>query len=72
VTVADNGPGIPDDQKPLVFDRFQKGTTGKRGKGLGLFITRTLVEGYGGTIRADDRKDGQPGTAIHFTLKKFL
>ncbi|ACL16664.1 response regulator [Methanosphaerula palustris] len=72
VTVADNGPGIPDDQKAQIFDRFQKGTTSKSGKGLGLFITWMLVEGYGGTIRADDRKDGRPGTAIHFTLKKFL
>ncbi|WP_440950755.1 response regulator [Methanosphaerula subterraneus] len=72
VTVADNGPGIPDDQKALVFDRFQKGTTSKSGKGLGLFITRTLVEGYGGTIRAADRKDGRQGAAILFTLQKFL
>ncbi len=72
VTVADNGPGIPADQKALVFDRFQKGTTSKSGKGLGLFITRTLVEGYGGTIRAADRKDGRQGAAIQFTLQKFL
>lgn len=72
VCVVDNGPGIPDDQRAQVFDRFQKGATSKSGKGLGLFITRTLVEWYNGTIRADDREDGRPGTAIHFTLQRFL
>ena len=72
ITVADNGPGITDDMKPVVFDRFRKGKNARSGKGLGLFITRTLVESYGGTIWADDRVLGQPneGAAIHFTLKK--
>ena len=71
VSVADNGPGIPDDQKAHVFNRFQKGATSKSGKGLGLFITRTLVVWYNGTIRADDRKDGRPGASVLFTLQKF-
>lgn len=72
VTVADNGPGIADDMKPVVFDRFRKGKNTRSGKGLGLFITRTLVESYGGTIRADDRVAGKPGegAAIRFTLQK--
>ncbi|MEN6611396.1 MAG: response regulator [Methanoregulaceae archaeon] len=72
VIVADTGPGIPDDMKPRIFDRFRKGTGSKSGKGLGLFITRKLIEIYGGTIRATDRVPGQPeaGAAIHFTLKK--
>jgi len=72
ITVSDNGPGIADDMKPVVFDRFRKGKNVRSGKGLGLFITRTLVESYGGTIWADDRVAGQPdeGAAIHFTLLK--
>jgi signal transduction histidine kinase len=72
VIVTDNGPGIPDEMKPVVFDRFRKGKGAKSGKGLGLFIARTLVESYGGTIWANDRVPGHPdqGTAIHFTLKK--
>ncbi|MGB7992790.1 response regulator [Methanoregula sp.] len=71
VTVADNGPGIPDEMKPQIFDRFRKGKSKKSGKGLGLFITRHLIEGYGGTIWADDRVPGHQdlGAAIHFTLK---
>jgi two-component system, NtrC family, sensor kinase len=71
VTVADNGPGISDDMKPQIFDRFRKGKGKKSGKGLGLFITRHLVEGYGGRIWAEDRVPGHQdqGAAIHFTMK---
>ncbi|MFA4876205.1 MAG: response regulator [Methanoregula sp.] len=71
IIVRDNGPGIPDEIKPVVFDRFRKGTNPNSGKGLGLFIARTLVENYGGKIWADDRVKGQPkkGAAVHFTLK---
>lgn len=72
VTVSDNGPGIPDDLKPEIFDRFRKGRSRKSGKGLGLFITRHLVEDYGGRIRAGDRVPGRrdQGAAITFTLKR--
>jgi two-component system NtrC family sensor kinase len=71
VTVADNGPGISDQMKPQVFDRFRKGKSKKSGKGLGLFITRHLIEGYGGRIWAEDRVPGHQdrGAAIHFTMK---
>lgn len=71
VCVADNGPGIPDEMKPLIFDRFRKGHSKKSGKGLGLFITRKLVEEYGGTIQAKDRVPGksEEGAAIWFTLQ---
>ena len=72
VTVTDNGPGISDDMKPVIFDRFRKGKTTKSGKGLGLFIVRSLVESYGGRIWAGDAVSGKTdaGAAIHFTLKK--
>jgi signal transduction histidine kinase len=72
VIVADNGPGIGDDMKPVIFDRFRRGKTTKSGKGLGLFIVRSLVESYGGRIWAADAVPGKAdaGAAIHFTLKK--
>ncbi len=73
ITVEDTGPGIPDDLKPRVFQRYQRGTTKKSGKGLGLYITRMLVERYGGRIYAHDRVDGHPeaGAAVTFTLRKY-
>jgi signal transduction histidine kinase len=72
VVVTDNGPGIADDLKPVVFDRFRKGKSTRSGKGLGLFIVRSLVESYGGRIWAADAVPGRTGdgASIHFTLKK--
>jgi DNA-binding response OmpR family regulator len=72
VVITDNGPGISDDMKPVIFDRFRRGKTTKSGKGLGLFIVRSLVESYGGRIWAGDAMPGRTdaGAAIHFTLKK--
>ncbi len=72
VSVEDTGPGIPDAMKPEVFNRFRTGGRGRSGKGLGLYITRVLVERYGGGIRADDRVAGRPeeGAAFRFTLPK--
>jgi signal transduction histidine kinase len=70
ITVADNGPGIADDMKPLIFDRFAKDTRERSSYGLGLHIVKMLVEGYGGRVWADDRIPGnrQAGAAIRFTL----
>ena len=69
VSVEDTGPGIPDAEKPLVFEKFR--TSGaKSGKGLGLYITRILIERYGGRVRVEDRVPGHPeeGAAFRFTL----
>jgi PAS domain S-box len=47
IAISDNGPGIPDSVKPLLFRRFERGQTKVRGKGLGLYLCRMLVERYG-------------------------
>jgi signal transduction histidine kinase len=72
VSVEDDGPGIPDEVKPVIFNRFQRGRTGKSGKGLGLYISRMIIEGYGGRIWVGDRVEREPGkgAAIRFTLRK--
>ena len=72
VSIEDDGPGIPDTLKPLLFERFRRGDTTVSGKGLGLFICRSLVERYGGRIRVEDRVQNDPsqGAAIRFTLQK--
>jgi two-component system sensor histidine kinase MprB len=52
LAVRDHGPGIPEDDRPHVFDRFYRGTTsrGRPGSGLGLAIVRQVAETHGGTI----------------------
>jgi signal transduction histidine kinase len=72
VSIEDNGPGIPDELKPVIFNRFQRGKTSRSGKGLGLYIARMIIEGYGGRIWVGDRveKDPKKGAAIRFTLRK--
>jgi signal transduction histidine kinase len=46
--VGDNGPGIPAEALPRVFEPFF--TTKRTGSGIGLAITRNIIEGLGGTI----------------------
>ena len=65
--VGDNGPGIPDAMLDLVFERFwQAGKDDRRGLGLGLYISRCIVEAHGGTIWAES-KMGE-GSRLSFTL----
>ncbi|NLB01301.1 MAG: PAS domain S-box protein [Methanomicrobiales archaeon] len=73
VTVADTGPGIPDDLKSRIFERKERGVTKKSGKGLGLYIVRMLAERYGGSVRAGDRVPGHPreGAVITLTLPRY-
>ncbi len=70
VAVEDTGPGVDDAVKPGLFTRFSRGTSSRSGKGLGLYITRMLVERYGGQVWVDDRVPGRPecGAAFRFTL----
>jgi signal transduction histidine kinase len=68
VEVADNGEGIPADDGERVFEAFYRGDVarGEDGAGLGLAISRAIVEAHGGRIWLDR---GGPGTRVHFTLQ---
>ncbi len=72
VSVEDTGPGVPEEMKEILFHRFERGMAKGRGEGLGLFIVRTLVTRYGGTIWIEDRMPGHPeeGATFRFTLRK--
>ena len=69
ITVADSGPGIPEDDLDKIFERFfsyrpqaQKGDH----IGLGLAVVKAVVEGYGGSVGAANRPGG--GAAISLSL----
>jgi PAS domain S-box-containing protein len=66
VSVADTGPGIPADDIPLLFERYQQTATGRFqvGTGLGLFIAKSLVEAHGGKIRVETRDRGSCFTVL--------
>ncbi len=68
VSVEDNGPGIPDAMKDVIFDRFRRGNTRAHGTGLGLYLVKTLVESYGGKVMVDDRVNGDPTKGTRFVV----
>ncbi|AEA46228.1 PAS/PAC sensor signal transduction histidine kinase [Archaeoglobus veneficus SNP6] len=55
VRIADNGPGIPDEVKEEVFKEGFKGESSGR-TGLGLYLVKTLIERYGGSIHVEDNE----------------
>jgi PAS domain S-box-containing protein len=67
VSVVDTGPGIPTARLPRLFERYyQAQETASLGRGLGLYISRRLVEAQGGTIWAESTPGA--GASFIFTL----
>lgn len=67
VSVVDNGPGIREDDQPNIFEKFRQADSGSNkpiGTGLGLPISRKIVERLGGRIWVDSR----PGKGATFTF----
>jgi signal transduction histidine kinase len=78
--VDDEGPGVPEDERDRVFDRFFRGANshGVTGTGLGLYVVRTLARAMGGEAALGSGPDGRgtraridvPGGDAHRTLAK--
>jgi signal transduction histidine kinase len=68
VSVQDNGPGIPADQLPEIFEPFY--TVKERGMGVGLPICRLIVEHHGGSIHVEKAENG--GALFYFDLRGGL
>lgn len=68
VKVADSGPGIPNDERGKVFERFYRSVQARSmpGSGLGLSIVKQVIERHNGTIEVRDSDDG--GTLMQITL----
>ncbi len=60
--VLDTGPGIGEDERSRVFDRFYRTQgTGTAGSGLGLAIVKRIADAHGARVSLNAREDGQPG-----------
>jgi hypothetical protein len=65
MTVRDHGPGVPEKEQTRIFGRFVRAAPkGTGGMGLGLYISRQIVEAHGGTIRIES----QPGSGASFVV----
>jgi signal transduction histidine kinase/CheY-like chemotaxis protein len=68
-SIEDSGTGLSPTEKQKVFDKFWTGEkTQANGTGLGLFITKTIVEAHGGKIGVENLTTG--GASFHFNLPK--
>jgi PAS domain S-box-containing protein len=68
VTIADNGPGIPEEVKPHLFQAFFT-TKGEQGTGLGLWVSRGIIVKHGGTISVrSDTSSSEHGTVVSVFL----
>ena len=73
IGVEDHGPGVPVEERALIFERFARGVTagrrsGSEGAGLGLALVDEHVRMHGGRVWVEDRSDGEPGARFVIEL----
>lgn len=66
VRIRDYGPGIPEDEIPLVKKKFYKGSSKARGSGIGLAVCEEIVQMHGGTLSLENAQGG--GTLVTIRL----
>lgn len=72
ISVFDNGPGVPDDLRERIFERFYQvdaSRSGHEGTGLGLAICKHIIEAHGGKIWAEGNSQGKGGRFMFTVLK---
>jgi signal transduction histidine kinase len=71
VQISDNGPGIPEEYREKVFERFTQvpgQRSRRRGSGLGLTFCRMAIEAHGGRIWVENQQAPLTGSIFIFTL----
>jgi signal transduction histidine kinase len=68
VSVKDTGSGIDPEIMPRLFTKFATKSDTGTGLGLGLYISKSIVEDHGGRIWAENNKDGEKGSTFYFSL----
>lgn len=67
IRIEDNGPGIPSEDLPRLFERFYRGKYAKKdGVGIGLALSKALIEAQNGTLTAENRPEGGARFVIKF------
>src|SRR5207249_329564 len=67
VSILDNGPGIPDSMLPRLFTPFA--TSKAHGTGLGLAVSRRIIDAHGGRIEVRNRADGGVEASLYLPLE---
>ncbi len=68
IQVKDHGPGIPDEEKELIFSKLSHRRESILGFGLGLTLVKKLLENYGGYINVQDRIEGDHTKGANFVV----
>lgn len=78
IVFEDHGPGVPVEERSLVFERFARGASAGRrstseGAGLGLALVDEHVRMHGGRVWVEDRRDGEPGArfVVELPARRF-
>ena len=67
MSIKDNGPGIDPSIAPRLFEKFATKSDKSSGLGLGLFVSKSIIESHGGKIWAQNNADGR-GATFTFSL----
>ncbi len=68
ITLEDDGPGIPEELKPVIFDRILRSRARIGGNGIGLYLVKTLIDNFGGTIAVEDSMPGELNKGTRFIV----